>query len=147
MSHAGSKGRATVETFVPLGFFPLLDKVVVRKIEPIAGVTKSGIIIPETAHGKAKDVWRCVVLAIGPGIPEADPSAVPHADKSGMPKYLQAPLDAKPGDEVMVMMYSAFPYEDEIAGDVLLVGTRDCWAVKRKCIPQKEEQVSPNWKE
>ena len=84
-----------------MGFRPLHDRVVIRRLEGEA-TTKGGIIIPDTVKEKPQEGE---VVAVGAGA----------RDEAG--KLL--PLDVKPGDRVLFGKWSGT--EVKIGGEDLLI--------------------------
>ena len=84
-----------------MGFRPLHDRVLVRRVEAEAK-TAGGIIIPDTAQEKPVEGE---VLAVGPG--RRDDAGKLH------------PLDIKPGDRVLFGKWSGS--EIKLAGEDLIV--------------------------
>ncbi len=102
-----------------MGFRPLHDRVVVRRIEA-EEKTKGGIIIPDTAKEKPQEGE---VIAVGPGA----------RDETGK----LTPLDVKPGDRVLFGKWSGT--EVRIDGEDLLImkesdimGVLDAVATQKK---------------
>src|SRR3954467_14106680 len=85
----------------PMGFRPLHDRVVVRRIEADAK-TKGGIIIPDTAKEKPQEGE---IIAAGPG----------GRDENGK----LTPLDVKTGDRVLFGKWSGT--EVKLDGEELLI--------------------------
>jgi chaperonin GroES len=93
-----------------MGFRPLHDRVVVKRIES-EEKTKGGIIIPDTAKEKPQEGE---ILAVGPG----------GRDESGK----LTPLDVKAGDKVLFGKWSGT--EVKIDGqDVLIMKESDILGV------------------
>ena len=84
-----------------MGFRPLHDSVVVRRVES-EEKTKGGIIIPDTAKEKPQEGE---VVAVGPGA----------RDESGK----QVALDVKAGDRILFGKWSGT--EVKIDGDDLII--------------------------
>ena len=84
-----------------MGFRPLQDRVLVRRVEPDAK-TSDGIIIPDTAQEKPMEGE---VVAVGPGARDAD--GVVHA------------LDLKSGDRVLFGKWSGT--EIRLDGEELMI--------------------------
>jgi chaperonin GroES len=84
-----------------MGFRPLQDRVLVRRVEPDAK-TSGGIIIPDTAQEKPMEGE---VVAVGPGARDAD--GVVHA------------LDLKSGDRVLFGKWSGS--EIKLEGEDLMI--------------------------
>lgn len=82
-------------------FAPLLDRVLVRRVEP-EKVTRGGIILPDTAQEKPQ---AGEVVAVGTGAINADGSV--------------RPLNVKPGDRVMFGKWSGA--ELQVDGEPLIV--------------------------
>ncbi len=80
---------------------PLADRVIIKPAET-EEVTKSGLIIPDTAKEKPQ---AGEVIAIGPGIVKDDGTRVP--------------LDTKTGDRVMYSRYAGT--EIKVDGEKLLI--------------------------
>eukprot|EP01112_Ceratiomyxa_fruticulosa_P023717 TRINITY_DN919_c0_g1_i1.p1 TRINITY_DN919_c0_g1~~TRINITY_DN919_c0_g1_i1.p1 ORF type:complete len:103 (+),score=25.08 TRINITY_DN919_c0_g1_i1:225-533(+) len=62
-------------------FIPLLDRVLVERIQPQVQKTLSGIVLPESASGPKINEAR--VIAVGPGIRKGDGSFLPLTVKEG----------------------------------------------------------------
>ena len=93
-----------------MGFRPLHDRVVVKRIES-EEKTKGGIIIPDTAKEKPQEGE---VLAVGPG----------RIDDNGN----RVPLDVKVGDKVIYSKYGGT--EVKYSGEeYLILSARDVLAV------------------
>lgn len=75
---------------------PLSDRVVLRAVEP-ENITKSGILIPETANKERPYMYE--VVAVGPGKKDRDGNMVT--------------IDLKVGDKVLSGQYSG----DEVTVD------------------------------
>jgi len=75
---------------------PLSDRVVLRAVEP-ENITKSGILIPETANKERPYMYE--VVAVGPGKKDRDGNMVT--------------IDLKAGDKVLSGQYSG----DEVTVD------------------------------
>jgi chaperonin GroES len=84
-----------------MGFRPLHDRVLVRRVEEDTK-TPGGIIIPDTAQEKPQEGE---VLSVGSGIRQEDGSITP--------------LDVKPGDRVLFGKWSGT--EVRIEGEELLI--------------------------
>ena len=92
---------------------PLEDRVIVQQVEAET-VTKSGIVLPDTATEKPQEGQ---VLAVGPG----------RVDDSGN----RVPMDVKEGDRVIYSKYGGteVKYDGE---DYLILSSRDILAVVTK---------------
>jgi len=102
-----------------MGFRPLHDRVVVRRIEA-EEKTKGGIIIPDTAKEKPQEGE---VIAVGPG----------SRDESG--KLL--PIDLKAGDRVLFGKWSGT--EVKIDGeDLLIMKESDIMGVVEEPVAKKK---------
>jgi chaperonin GroES len=84
-----------------MGFKPLHDRVLVRRVEEETK-TKGGIIIPDTAKEKPSEGE---VIAVGPGARNEDGTV--------------APLDVKVGDRVLFSKYGGT--EIKVDGEDLMV--------------------------
>lgn len=84
-----------------MGFRPLHDRVVVKRIEE-AGKTAGGIIIPDTAQEKPQEGE---VVAVGPGARDD--------------KGVRVPLDVKAGDRILFGKWSGT--EVKVDGQDLLI--------------------------
>ncbi len=84
-----------------MGFKPLHDRVLVRRVEEETK-TKGGIIIPDTAKEKPSEGE---VIAVGPGARNEDGNV--------------APLDVKVGDRVLFSKYGGT--EIKVDGEDLIV--------------------------
>ena len=84
-----------------MGFKPLHDRVLVRRVEE-EQKTKGGIIIPDTAKEKPSEGE---VIAVGPGARSEDGTV--------------APLDVKVGDRVLFSKYGGT--EIKVDGEDLIV--------------------------
>jgi chaperonin GroES len=84
-----------------MGFRPLHDRVLVRRVEE-EGRTKGGIIIPDTAKEKPMEGE---VVAVGPGA----------RDEKGV----MVPMSVKPGDRVLFGKWSGT--EVKLDGEELMI--------------------------
>jgi chaperonin GroES len=89
---------------------PLMDRVVVKPT-PREEMTKSGIVLPDTAKEKPQEG---TILAVGPGGIDADGK--------------RTPMDVKSGQKVLYAKYAGteFKIEEE---DLLIVSQKDILAV------------------
>lgn len=92
---------------------PLEDRIIIQQVKA-EQVTKSGIVLPDTATEKPSEG---VVLAVGPG----------RVDDSGN----RVPMDVAVGDTVIYSQYGGT--EVKYAGETyLLLGSRDILAIVEK---------------
>ena len=89
---------------------PLADRVVVKPLER-EEMTKSGIVLPDTAKEKPQEG---VILAAGPG----------KIDDSGK----REPMDVKVGDKVLYAKYAGTEFKVE-GDDLLIVSQKDILAI------------------
>jgi len=89
-----------------MNFHPLSNRLFIEPLG-VEKITKSGIVLPETASGEKPMIGK--VIAIGPG---------KKNDKGEI-----APMNVKIGDTVLFKKYG--PDEIEIDGKKLLVGDED----------------------
>ncbi|NPA34574.1 MAG: co-chaperone GroES [Chlorobi bacterium] len=87
------------ETQIKVGLKPLHDRVVVKPIEE--EVTKSGIIIPDTAKERPQ---QGLVVAVGPGKKD-EPTTVKVGEKVLFGKYAGTEIEID-GEEYLIMRES-----------------------------------------
>ncbi len=102
--------KATVNKAAEKKLRPLGDRVVIK---PTAreDMTKSGIVLPDTAKEKPQEG---VILAAGPG----------KIDDSGK----REPMDVKVGDKVLYAKYAGTEFKVE-GDDLLIVSQKDILAI------------------
>jgi chaperonin GroES len=96
---------ATATTLKPLG-----DRLVIRPT-PREEMTKSGIVLPDTAKEKPQEG---TVLSVGPGAFDNDGKRVP--------------IDVKTGDKVLYAKYAGTEFKVE-GEDLLIVSSKDILAI------------------
>ena len=105
MAKAAASATASVKKLRPLG-----DRIVIQPT-PREEMTKSGIVLPDTAKEKPQEGS---VIAVGPGAFDNDGKRVP--------------IDVKVGDKVLYAKYAGteFKIDDE---DLLIVSQKDILAI------------------
>jgi len=108
--HTSKSTTHAVATPITKKLRPLGDRVVVRPT-PGEEITKSGIVIPDTAKEKPQEGK---IVAVGPGRVLDDGK--------------REQMDLKPGDKVLYAKYAGteFKLDDE---DLLIIGYKDILAV------------------
>ncbi len=108
--HAAKSTARTVATPITKKLRPLGDRVVVQPT-PGEEMTKSGIVIPDTAKEKPQEGK---VLAVGPG----------RVLDDGKREH----MDVKPGDKVLYAKYAGTEFKLD-GGDLLIISGKDILAV------------------
>ena len=108
--HASKSTRHAVATPITKKLRPLGDRVVVQPT-PGEEMTKSGIVIPDTAKEKPQEG---TILAVGPGRVLDDGK--------------REQMDLKPGDKVLYAKYAGTEFKLD-GEDLLIVSQKDILAV------------------